>query len=867
MYEVKAGEMIETIDLLDSDDEETNSEVSKRDDQQPREQPTEPKDEKQENEAISVIEVNPDASDDANKTVVDVDVDVDQFCDDLEKNSGIEGQNGFFDDEVIEILDEEEETNLKNWMAKLSQGHSQSPPLCNRSSVDSPNFEDKSDSNSSHSEQRQHEPPLTLQTEGSGDSIFETPEPSPESSSSKGSLVVGNSSITDSLTQPNLGTTVDSGLSELQPSLHLNTDIEKIALRDCTIQIERLSQSEINRYIHANSSDEKSSDKSTSSSDKSRKRRKALPSNEKKLKDALKITEKLKSICDEETDVDNEPKAGTKLKPERNGRKVGEPSKAGDSLQNSGLIKKLEKESRQKASSESGVKVANIRLPIIPKKNKSRSSSPAQISKAGESNKSSVEAESSVVAVEEKKVSKPMPKRRMTISEVTKKINIPSKNIVPIIEAPTMKKRRLSTYDVVLPKMVDEVSTTSHQGIRKRRQTVCEIDMFAAASMIRNEGPMKRRKSIDLFSSDLKLQKLEIRKEKLRKIAEQNLQNEVSESKASRSIPTAKVKITENNRGSFLTEEKPFPPRRKSVNLPEASVPAPAPNYQKPRVAPKVVESPPPFDLNSMINNFKQQFVLPATLQTVVPTIAAAVTSASNEVSSEGPCNNVDFYRENQFDLDLPSTSSPAVGFYQQYSFTQNTSTPFVPTEESKPTGEKNKVKKKVSFPEEINQLEQYKFFYRDDEIFKILKWETSSLTSFVPTDDNCHDKQLLGRMRAAYLTKHPLGSTISWSSLNVVKAEQQGNDLTCVEMLSKDSHRGFRPGSLLILKMAIPTKHIESEKFGYIVNHSVTEDIQSRIIVHTTFSSEELGSVKSVRSCSPFTSDLQSLLEHENHR
>lgn len=151
---------------------------------------------------------------------------------------------------------------------------------------------------------------------------------------------------------------------------------------------------------------------------------------------------------------------------------------------------------------------------------------------------------------------------------------------VPIIDAPAMPKRRQSVYEPKAQKSIPAFSKPKVQieYIPK------EIDMFAMAKKMANESSKdKVRAGPQVSCQQAQQLKIEERNEKLRKVA---LNQQVAAASRNSEVAAAsrnsealdpgkvelkqpvKIKVTENNRGAFLTEESASAPKKAAPVMP-----------------------------------------------------------------------------------------------------------------------------------------------------------------------------------------------------------------------------------------------------------------------------------------------------------
>lgn len=405
--------------------------------------------------------------------------------------------------------------------------------------------------------------------------------------------------------------------------------------RELVVKVEKLSKDSIDRFIRGMKNKESFGESSESEAEqrKTRNRRKKVQTNSEKVR---KVLERLKDVVDTDTDSDEEPRQKKKREDARKKKPVQPkyPKKPEEEV--------LKDNKPQSSKNEDFELVKQPGNKIL-----LRRKSVAVMEKATEVPKQQHEAitmfkipkrasptnEDHFVFHELPKPSLPIKKisqRRQTICETSTSIrNV--RNPVQIIEAQPMKKRRMSVSDGKPPK--------------QRRMSVSE-----------SRRPMERRVSTDDLTPSEKSKIREERREKLKQIAadaelekrareEQNKNQEARNGKQ-RNIATAKVKLTERNRGEFL------------VRLPAApKAPAKPMNPMRPFQHPKPV---PAASVISEIASFRQQFIR----------VAQVPAAPSAEVEN---CNNLDFYSKLNHLIAPSSSKSPEappeavpVGFYNE---------------------------------------------------------------------------------------------------------------------------------------------------------------------------------------------------------
>lgn len=638
------------------------------------------------------------------------------MCDEINKTTDVKVVENKQVDEIIELSDEENETD-RNWKEKLSQ---------NKTSTSPPPF--KEQRNLQPEILNNISPPASTSSSSSDGSKEESPIP-PESHSSafqmRPCIVKVKKLEDDFIDNFNKEVKRRNSSSSSKEGNKSSSSNRVNKQRDSTSESSRNSKEdkkvrkkEVLKHRKRRQSSNESSDNNNNIS------RKELPTVVKNQKESLKNLKRIKSIVDADTtDDEKSMPVGLHVKvpsnkkedpKQRNKRVIGSdsdeleciktsnPSKIlirRKSVSEAGEAKKSDEiKKNDQTSSTSSAKTLQMRA-IAQYKIPMRDSNKVDEKIAEPVSKSRSKAidpyefndsSNSPIAVKERK----MPARRMTISmggESSSRNKFQSKP-VPIIDAPRMPKRRSSVYDPnpeskASPKR--RLSTFEPNVSKKRRNSVFEpnkgeFDMFAKASDLRNNSkkPLSRRISTDeLISKEEDKRRKEFRKEKLREITEKNRaqttatkqkQNTDQEETKQPKVQTkeqleviaakTKTKYTPNNRGAFLAALEPAAATKPPMKLPVASRSAlDAANNKMDRIANE-----------DSIKSFRQQHVRVAIVNATVRNgISEDVEFEQiNQISEE--LNRKIMHRRDTVELPTPEESiADRVGFYNQIHFSQ----------------------------------------------------------------------------------------------------------------------------------------------------------------------------------------------------
>lgn len=517
---------------------------------------------------------------------------------------------------------------------------------------------------------------------------------------------------------------------------------------------------------------------------------------------------------------------------------------------------------------------------------------------------------------------KPMPSRRMTFCAGDKEKVAPvvyvKRKITPIIDARPIPKRRASKYDPA-----PLTSGTKAKPIPARRSSMHdskmsnEVDMFSIGVGLRNatKPPIARRQSTDASREDDKKMK-EARNEKLREIAMEIAEKKkrIEEAKKAqaeitkdRTASKPKVKLTDKNRGDFLTNLpeasaviKPVKKATTAIAKPESHAEAPDATEIVKNIASfakmhmkQVVKGADMKDgigsnvefenleedierrrLNEPLDNIRFYQPLPYTdvnispnpwpnLRPILKKIGARPRFANRRISwakEEHLERKWIFERDVEDDTVVPQNTSAHPGLAPIQTTTMPTTTlPTLPTETV--VGNEQSMNRQVVEEKVINQILKW-----DSKWLKLTNAQKPNTFHISPMKniyENLSEYQkilepiieldLLSRMTNSYSKTYAnVRPADKWESLLFEYSECGLHGKTRLHMIASESAQQYKIGMFILLKTHNKVTNQDTEFFGYVsssVNTDVNYQQNRKIIVEAMLDGTNLAGIAVLKS------------------